>query len=164
VGGFDTRLITAEDVDLSWRVQLQTGTRLVYQRDAIIYHHHRSTLKGLARQYRQYGFGEILLDTLYSGNPGYPRKRRYHLHKLVRQIGAMVCYAHAFLIQRIQAFFNRIGAEEDRSPALWLLIEGSNIVGKIEGLIATRGMRDVSPVYRLGAEKIIGRYFQIQKE
>ena len=82
IGGFNSKLVTAEDVDAAWRLQLQTGCKLRYAPQAIIYHHHRTTLKGLARQYRHYGFGEILLDTMYGPYQSYPRHRGYQVRRI----------------------------------------------------------------------------------
>ena len=46
VGGFDEAFRRCEDVDLAYRLQ-QSGYSLIYVPDALIYHHHRTTLRGL---------------------------------------------------------------------------------------------------------------------
>lgn len=54
VGGFDPQLKTAEDVDLTYRIS-QAGYELWFEPGAKVVHHHRSTLKGLLKQWYDYG-------------------------------------------------------------------------------------------------------------
>lgn len=54
VGGFDEEMRTAEDLDLSWRLQL-AGYRLIGNPDAVVHVRHRPTLRGLYAQ--AYGYG-----------------------------------------------------------------------------------------------------------
>jgi glycosyltransferase involved in cell wall biosynthesis len=54
VGGWNERYSRANDVELSWRVQL-SGYRLGLARDAVTRYRHRSSLRELARQF--YGWG-----------------------------------------------------------------------------------------------------------
>ncbi len=50
-GGFDSRLMEAEDAELSFRLA-ERGCNLVLVRDAIVYHHHPESLQGyLQRKY-----------------------------------------------------------------------------------------------------------------
>ncbi len=64
VGGFRKEFIYAggEDVDLSFRCR--TLGELVYCENAIVYHHHRSTLKSLIHQHILYGRGTYLACAL----------------------------------------------------------------------------------------------------
>jgi len=142
IGGFRPYLITGQDVDLSWRLQLQTDYKLQYAPEATIYHHHRTTKAGLARQYRRYGFGEIMLDTLYRQHPGYPRNRSYQLKRIMKQLYAMLRYTVSMGVRRIRLTTGRATPYEAAVPGLWFLIEWNNIRGKIDGLIATRLMKD----------------------
>lgn len=50
VKGFDTHLICGEDCDLSWRIQRDAGGTLVYVPEAVVYHDHRASVRGLYRQ------------------------------------------------------------------------------------------------------------------
>lgn len=140
MGGFNPHLLTGEDVDLAWRVQLQTGGTLAYAPDAIIRHRHRSSVKRLARQYRQYGFGEIMLDTLYGSQPGYPRTRAFQARRMLRQAAALPRYGASILIRRVRRLRGRASEYDALVPVLNLLIEGSNLLGKIDALYATRLM------------------------
>jgi glycosyltransferase involved in cell wall biosynthesis len=164
VGGFNPNLVTAEDVDLAWRLQLQTDARLHYAPQAIVYHHHRSTRTGLARQYRQYGFGEILLDTMYGKYPGYPRSRGYQVRRLLSQAAALPRYALSAVLRQARLRAGRATPYQAVVPGLWFLIESNNIRGKIEGLIATRFMTDARPALNMRAEDLIARFFPSRRE
>jgi len=164
LGGFNPALVTAEDVDLSWRLQLQTGTQVRYAPQAVVYHHHRSTLTGLARQYRQYGFGEILLDTMYGAYPSYPRSRRYQARRILGQVAALPRYALSGLLRAARRVIGRATPYQAAVPWLWLLIESCNVRGKLDGLVATRCMTDAQPALHIAAETLIARFFQSRKE
>jgi hypothetical protein len=44
-------------------------------------------------------------------------------------------------------------------PGLWLLIESSNIRGKIEGLVMTRFMTDAQPILEMDRATLIARLY-----
>lgn len=161
---FNPHLVTAEDVDLAWRLQLQTGAKLHHAPQAVIYHRHRSTRAGLFRQYRQYGFGEISLDTMYSQCPGYPRSRRYQARRILSQMAALPRYTLSAVLGRFRLATGRVTPYQAAVPALWFLIESSNILGKLEGLVATRFMSDVQPVLNIEAEVLISRFFPNRRQ
>lgn len=147
-GGFNPGLITGEDVDLSWRTQLKTRCKVCYAPAAVVYHNHRTTFAGVAKLYRQYGFGEIMLDTMYRHHPGYPRPLHRQLRRILNQISVLPRYMLAIPARRLQCARGKISPEQALWPWIWLLIESSNIRGKIEALIATRMMTrglNVSP-------------------
>jgi glycosyltransferase involved in cell wall biosynthesis len=164
IGGFNPNLVTAEDVDLAWRLQLQTDIKLCYAPRAIVYHHHRATRTGLARQYRQYGFGEILLDTMYGKCPGYPRTRGYQVRRILDQITALPRYTLSIMLRQVLLTAGRSDLYQAAVPQLWFLIESSNIRGKVEGLIATRFMTDARSALNIESEVLITRLFPSQKE
>lgn len=164
VGLMDTRLPMAHDVEISWRVQLQAGVRLAYAPDAVVYHYHRSTRKGLARQYRRYGFGEIMLDTLYNAQPGYPRHLGFQLRRLAQQCLTLPRYIVSMGVRRIRRRRGRATDYDVAVPGLWFLIESSNILGKLEALIATRLMRSANDIFEHEPDAYIDRFFQTQKE
>ncbi len=164
VGGFASELVTAEDVDLAWRHQLRTGARLEYAPGAIIHHRHRSTWAGLARQYRQYGYGEIILDTLYGHQPGYPRGLRFQMRRIARQLAALPRYALGSGLRCARLAVGRATPYEAAVPRLQWLIETNNIRGKFEALVATRLMSDIQPVLQAEPGLLIARYFPSRKE
>jgi glycosyltransferase involved in cell wall biosynthesis len=158
VGGFDARLVTAEDVDLAWRVQLQMGAMVSFAPQAIVYHHHRRTRAGLARQYRQYGFSEILLDTMYGRYTGYPRTRRYQARRMVKQLAALGRYGLSAVIRQARLARGKASTDQAAAPRLWFLIESNNLWGKLEAIVATRLMTDASPVLQIKPEALIERW------
>jgi len=164
VGGFNPRLMTAEDVDLSWRIQLNTTARLAYCDKAIIHHHHRATLKGLARQYRQYGFGEILLDSIYNKYPQYPRAGTFQVSRMLNQLVALPRYFASMILRRMRYVLGRADQYQLLEPRLCLMIESKNLIGKVEGLIATRWMTDAEHAQGIRGEDLIKRYFPKSKE
>lgn len=72
IGGFDTNLISCDDIDISIMAQLK-GYTLKYNPKAIIYHRHIPTLKGLIRRQYDYGRGYAQLHRKYTKdfNPSY---------------------------------------------------------------------------------------------
>lgn len=63
--GFHEDLRSAEDVDLAWRMQRELGLRALYVGDATVEHVHRSTVRGIWRQWVRYGWGEVQLRARY---------------------------------------------------------------------------------------------------
>lgn len=61
VGGFDETLIGAEDPELNMKI-LKKGHFLRYNPKAVVYHHHRSTLKGFFRQQRLFAVGQAFVN------------------------------------------------------------------------------------------------------
>ncbi len=163
IEGFDERLLTGEDVEMSWRIQMKLDAKLIFTPRAVVYHHHRSTRQGLSRQYRQYGFGEILLDTLFGAYPGYPRSRPDQLRRMMGQLLVLPRYLASGVLRGIRLARGRITAYEATIPWLWLLAESSNIRGKLEGLVATRFMTDTRPALSMKADMFIERMFPRQK-
>ena len=164
VGGFNPYHLAADDVDLSWRLQVELGARLAYAPKAVVYHHHRATRAGLARMYRRTGFVEVLLDTMFWDAPGFRRRRGYHLRRLVGQCTRLPMYLAAAGVRRVRLARGEITPYKAAVPLLAFLRESSNIRGKLEGLWATRLMTDAEPALNLETGRMIGRLFSAQKE
>ena len=160
IGCLNERLVTGDDVDVSWRMQLETGKKVALAEDAIIYHRHRQTLTGLKRQYWQYGFGEVLLDTIYGQRAGYPRPRSFTIRRTLGQVAILPRYVASAGLRQIRYRRGKITRYEAAVPALWLLIEGSCILGKLDALIATRGMRNVNGLLKADNEHVLDRLYQ----
>ncbi|MCX8035631.1 MAG: glycosyltransferase [Candidatus Sumerlaeia bacterium] len=61
VGGFDTRFaVSGEDADLCWRIA-DLGYCFAFAPDAVVYHHHRPTVKAFCRWMYRYGKGSVFL-------------------------------------------------------------------------------------------------------
>ncbi|WOD41371.1 glycosyltransferase [Nodosilinea sp. E11] len=65
VGYFRPHLTTGGDADFCWRIQQETPWQLVHAADAVLYHHHRNTLRGLYSQWYRYGCANRYLHDLH---------------------------------------------------------------------------------------------------
>ena len=61
IGTFDGSMLTAEDVDLAWRMQDRLGLKIAYSPEAVIFHQHRESIRALLKQRRGYGYGWVQL-------------------------------------------------------------------------------------------------------
>ena len=65
IGLFRPHMTTGGDADICWRVQQQGGWKLQFAEQAVILHHHRTTLPDLHSQWRRYGRSNRYLHELY---------------------------------------------------------------------------------------------------
>ncbi|HEY9762566.1 MAG TPA: glycosyltransferase [Trichocoleus sp.] len=65
IGLFRPYLTSGGDADICWRMQREGGWQLAFAPEAVIQHHHRSTLKELRRQWYRYGCSNRYLHELY---------------------------------------------------------------------------------------------------
>lgn len=56
LGGFDSRFVTAEDIDLNFR-GVESGLSVSYMEDAVVYHRARDSVSGFLRQAYWNGYG-----------------------------------------------------------------------------------------------------------
>jgi len=68
IGLFEENWISGGDADIAWRMLLNSKFRLTYCIDSLVYHVHRSTLKGFFKQRVTWSYGEVLLHKKYKGN------------------------------------------------------------------------------------------------
>ena len=68
IGGFDESFRFSEDNDIGIRVRLK-GYELRYAPNAVVYHRHRTSLKGLIKQQYGYGKGHARLGKKYTSLP-----------------------------------------------------------------------------------------------
>ncbi|MBC8262932.1 MAG: glycosyltransferase [Anaerolineales bacterium] len=148
VGLLNQNLFTAADVDLAWRVQLRTGAKVVYAAQAIVHHKHRATLKGLFKQFRRHGFGEILLDAMYKDHPGYQRTPARQLKRIGSQFLALMTYVCSFCYRLLVCKLKGKDRLYVITPVLWFIAEGANVWGKMKGMWVTRFFR-LNPERRL---------------
>jgi len=152
VGGFDEALFTGGDVDLGWRVQARNGT-VAWCEAAAVTHQHRSTLAGLARQYRRYGYSEILLKTLYRKAAGYGISPAEQLRRMARQKLALLVYLLSGIYRPFAVLFGLHKPGEIRFhlafPWLMIVAEGNSLLGKLQALVKTRWYRK-APAARSG--------------
>lgn len=140
LGAFDEQLPTGGDVDLGWRLQQEPGQAIVEAPSARVTHRHRSTFAGVFAQYRRYGLSEIILTTLHRGGGG-SRTPNGQLARLLRQLRAIGTYIVSLIVRGIRFVLGK----RDRRYLLWpwflLVAEAGNVLGKLDGLIATRYYR-----------------------
>ncbi|MEW6271955.1 MAG: glycosyltransferase [Thermodesulfobacteriota bacterium] len=75
IGGFDASIIYGGDLDFSWRMQRETGLRLVYEACALVWHQHRSSTRGLFHLYAKNAIGNCLLAERYDHYASFPTVR-----------------------------------------------------------------------------------------
>jgi cellulose synthase/poly-beta-1,6-N-acetylglucosamine synthase-like glycosyltransferase len=68
IGLFEANWISGGDADIAWRMLLHSDYRLVYCIDSLIYHNHRSTLKGFFKQRVTWSYGQVLLHKKYKAH------------------------------------------------------------------------------------------------
>lgn len=68
IGGFRPFMPSGGDADFCWRAQAQ-GWKLSFVDAARVTHLHRTTISGLIRQFRRYGWGQKALGALYGLAP-----------------------------------------------------------------------------------------------
>ncbi|MGE0125479.1 MAG: glycosyltransferase family 2 protein [Vicinamibacterales bacterium] len=158
VEGFNELLVTSDDVDISWRVQL-AGFAIRHVPDAAVLHRHRTTVEGLRRQFRQYGYGEVLLDARYGHHPGYPRGMGFQVRRMSGQVAAMARYAGSLGVRAAGYVLGRRSKDDIVWPLLLLAVEASNVSGKMEAIWATRFMRKPHLALRRDPTGLIRRMY-----
>jgi cellulose synthase/poly-beta-1,6-N-acetylglucosamine synthase-like glycosyltransferase len=143
VGLFNDDLLGAGpgDIDLSWRIQVHTGGRAMYDPKAIVFHKYRNTVKALFKQCHRYGYSEMAFTTLHKGQSYHRRTPRYQLTYMLRQMWALMTYVRSALYRTITWPIHRRDRKYLLWPLLWLVAEGGNLTGKLQGLVATRWFR-----------------------
>lgn len=77
IGGFDPAIIYGGDLDFSWRMQRETGLRLVFEPTAIVRHRHRTTHRGLFRLYEKNAIAYCLLAQHHEQYLSFPEFRTF---------------------------------------------------------------------------------------
>ena len=133
IGTFEENWVSAGDSDLTWRMLLHTHYTLTYCPDSLIYHVHRSTLKGLFNQRKTWGHGEVLLYKKYKVHYHNPEKNfakemyRDYKEFLRLVIGKLPAMLHNKLISK-----NEISYQEKKLAMIGAL---GRRVGRIRGSI-----------------------------
>jgi glycosyltransferase involved in cell wall biosynthesis len=70
IGLFNSELNFSGDVDFTWRMLQHGKYRMKYEPDAVVHHKHRSSLRGLYRQHKEYGEGMAALIKIYPESCG----------------------------------------------------------------------------------------------
>lgn len=72
-GGFDTSMLSLEDTDFCWKVQL-TGVELYFEEQAVVHYRFRTSIYKLFKQFRMFGKYSIFLDKRYRPFGKTPKK------------------------------------------------------------------------------------------
>ncbi len=138
IGKFEENWISGGDADIAWRMQLHSNYRIIYCRDAVIYHIHRSTLKGFFKQKATWGYGEVLLHKKYK--PKYGEQN----HDLTKQIIKEYWVSSRSIARKLAAmvYYRYVSKDEkkyqDKMLAMIELV--GRRFGRIKGSIKEREM------------------------
>jgi cellulose synthase/poly-beta-1,6-N-acetylglucosamine synthase-like glycosyltransferase len=128
VGGFTPELrLAGEDADLFWRLQWQ-GHKIEYVPDAVVYHKHRTTVRGLFRQCYLYGRGNAQLFTRHRERFG--KKSWVDVKPYIWLAKAVLKTPYSIIVGKntLEMFL----------PALDVVSNAGLILGKIRGSIKHR--------------------------
>jgi len=133
IGLFDEVMITCEDADLLWRMQLETDLRLCYRPEALIWHRHRSTERALLKQTIGWGLGQALVYRKYRRRMARDPWRRLLVD--YRRIAGLA----SLCVQRWIGL--RVGtraAEELEEAYVGLLFYSGMKIGRLKGSLRAR--------------------------
>lgn len=103
----------ADDIEFCWRAQL-TGRRVSLASDAVVHYRFRTDLRGMARQFRNYGQGEVVLF------------RDFRHHGLRRRPVGEVLYSLAWLAKHLPDLRDDVG------KGVWVR-EAAYQLGRVRG-------------------------------
>lgn len=141
LGWFDEALPTAGDVDMGWRLASRWSGAIARASAAAVKHKHRTTWKGLFKQFKRYGYSEILLATLYRDCVSDAVSPPEQARRMLRQLMALLTYILSFLWRLIRFPFRRDSGDWLLWPVFMFTIESANLAGKLRGLVHTRWFR-----------------------
>ena len=106
LGGFDPRFITAEDIDLNMRA-IGSGATILYEPDAVVYHHMRTTFVRFLYQAFWNGYGRKQLTEKHGNLWG-----RYRVRQLVAGQRGPVAWAR--LTAALAGYVTRVATGGNR--------------------------------------------------
>ena len=138
IGLFDESLVTGEDADLCWRMQLETHFRLRFIPEARVTHRFVSDFGVLFRKFIGYGMAESALYAKYRSHPQFPKYRftiKSNLNsyrKIAWELLIFVC--RRFIVGRTKAM-NRM---EVYKPLFNALSYSGRYIGRLKASLRTR--------------------------
>jgi cellulose synthase/poly-beta-1,6-N-acetylglucosamine synthase-like glycosyltransferase len=148
LGGFDRRMRTGGDLDLSWRIQRESLGEIAYAPNAIVLHRYRSTLRGMYRQFRRYGYCSAMMTALHLDDEAYPQKPGWQQRQALRQVRALLTYTASLLYCNTVGLVLGRPPYERKKPGYWLVAEGGNLAGRLAGMWETRLFRHPPQAFR----------------
>ena len=125
IGLFDPTMKSGGDAALAWRMLDRTAHTIVFVPDAIVYHHHRTSVGELWMRFRRYGESEM---SWASAQPGYALPG---IARCEREVGAE-------LENVITALEGRGGDERELiHPLLRAASRMAHLSGYLQGLLTT---------------------------
>lgn len=135
IGNFDERLISGGDADISWRMQIKTDYKLVYNPESIIEHRHRATFKGLFKQQFRYGFGRIWLYKKYSDHMKNYTNTNYDIRYNISHSTELALNIFLFYVRSFKRLFGFCNKYDMYEPLLSLLFVSGYVLGKMYGTV-----------------------------
>lgn len=135
IGNFDEKLGSGGDADISWRMQIKTTYKLVYNPESIIEHHHRTTFNGLFKQQFRYGFGRIWLYKKYGDHMKGFSNTNYDIKYNMSHSVKLVLNIFLFYIRSFKRLFGFCEKYEMYEPLLSLLFVSGYVLGKMYGSV-----------------------------
>jgi cellulose synthase/poly-beta-1,6-N-acetylglucosamine synthase-like glycosyltransferase len=139
--GFDRRMRTGGDLDLSWRIQRENLGEIVYAPNAIVLHRHRSTLRDMYRQFHRYGYCSAMMTALHSGDAAYPQTPVWQRRQVLSQLGALLTYCASIVYRNTAGLIQGRSVYERSKPAYWLVAEGGALAGRLAAMWETHFFR-----------------------
>jgi len=139
IGLFNTNLESGGDVDFTWRMLKHGKYNIIYESDAIVYHKHRTTLKGLYLQHRKYGQGQTELAKTHP-------EKIVSISTLVKQFILMSLRGFALLPGNIIKYHRE---DMSRVDVWYDLLRSLCKLGYIDGRIRAQGLKNDGSISRL---------------
>ncbi|QII12887.1 hypothetical protein KsCSTR_35080 [Candidatus Kuenenia stuttgartiensis] len=128
IGLFENNWISGGDVDFSWRMQIYGNMKLIYASDCIVYHHHRTSPKGLYLQSKRHIYGACLLNTKYDNK----------FQTLNELNNKLILYSKMFRKQVEKVVFFSVFLLFRKKRIYFLYLSRVNTLGYLKGLIQYR--------------------------
>lgn len=129
IGLFDEQLFSGHDADLCWRMQLQTGSKIVLISNAAVSHFQKTSWRALFHQKRRHAHGAVLLYKKYRSHRRgelRPLKQVYWEYRSISRRTAKFAW---------QRFKTAVGLAKTNTAVAdyQLLLEVAEKFGRLEG-------------------------------
>jgi cellulose synthase/poly-beta-1,6-N-acetylglucosamine synthase-like glycosyltransferase len=135
IGEFDNSLNSGGDVDISWRMQLETSYKLDYCQNSIVEHHHRTSLKGLFKQQFRYGFGRISLYKRYNDHMKSCEDVNYDIKYNLFHSMRLITNIPLFYVMSIKRLFGLCDKHDMYEPLFSTILMSGYVLGKLYGSV-----------------------------
>jgi glycosyltransferase involved in cell wall biosynthesis len=140
IGLFNANLKSGGDVDFGWRMVKYGKYKIVYESEAVVYHKHRTSLKGLYLQHIKYGEGMTDLQKLY------PDSNNVSIRGLIKDIFRFSFWGLKSLPKNIY-LYNR--GKVSGTKVLFCFLKALCLLGMAVGRISAYGKTDDGKISKL---------------